>query len=67
MEANPIMMPEHRGSYDQHPAQQAAFEIASIHSASLSEVSGETGHTASGRRGRRKASAPVENTMILNL
>ena len=68
MEANPIMMPEHRGSYDQHPAQQAAFEIASIHSASLSEVSGETGHTASGqRRGRRKASAPVENTMTLNL
>uniref|UniRef100_A0A6C0IG41 Uncharacterized protein n=1 Tax=viral metagenome TaxID=1070528 RepID=A0A6C0IG41_9ZZZZ len=67
MEANPIMMPEHRGSYDQHPAQQAAFEIASIHSASLSDVSGETGHTASGRRGRRKASAPVENTMILNL
>lgn len=67
MEANPIMMPQNQGSYDQHPAQQAAFEIASIHSASLSEMSGETSHTASGRRGRRKASAPVENTMTLNL
>jgi len=67
MEANPIMMPGPVSSYDQHPAQQAAFEIASIHSAALSEVSGETGHTTSGRRGRRKASAPVENTMTLNL
>jgi len=70
LEANPIMIPPSSPHHSQHSAQQAAFEISSIHSASMSDMTdatrtGNTGQRVS--RGRRKAAAPVENTMTLNL
>ena len=53
----------------QQPAVQAMSEISSIHTGEISDnESVRTGMTAQrGGRGRRKASAPVANTMTLNL
>jgi len=69
MESHPTMIPPPSPSFDRQPAQQAAFEISSIHSGAISDISDETSRTGTQRagRGRRKASAPVENTMTLNL
>jgi len=71
MEANPVMMPPQQPPFDRQPAHQAAFEISSIHSDTMSEISTDTTRTGTtgqrGSRGRRKGTAPVENTMTLNL
>jgi len=71
MEMNPVMMPPASPAFDRQPAHQAAFEISSIHSADVSDAGSDMTRTGgSGQRisrGRRKASAPVENTMTLNL
>jgi hypothetical protein len=56
-------------AYTNQPAMQAVSEISSIHSGDVSDNdSVRTGATAQrSGRGRRKASAPVPNTMTLNL
>jgi len=70
MESNPIMMPQTSPVFTQQPAMQAISEIASIHSRQDDELSQlesvRTGATGQ-RRGRRKPSMPVANTMTLNL
>jgi hypothetical protein len=70
MESNPIMMPQSSPVFTQQPAMQAISEIASIHSRQDDELSQlesvRTGATGQ-RRGRRKPSMPVANTMTLNL
>jgi hypothetical protein len=56
-------------SFTHQPAMQAVSEISSIHSGDISDVESVRTGTTSQRngRGRRKASAPVPNTMTLNL
>lgn len=56
-------------SFTHQPAMQAVSEISSIHSGDVSDVESVRTGTTSQRngRGRRKASAPVPNTMTLNL
>ncbi len=70
MEYNPLMMPPQSPVFNQQPVMQAVSEIASIHSQNddgLSQIeSVRTGATGQ-RRGRRKATMPVANTMTLNL
>jgi hypothetical protein len=70
LETNPIMMPSASQIFNQQPAMQAAVEIQSIHSQQddgMSQVeSVRTGATGQ-RRGRRKPTIPVANTMTLNL
>ena len=70
MEYNPLMMPPQSPVFNQQPVMQAVSEIASIHSQQddgLSQIeSVRTGATGQ-RRGRRKATMPVANTMTLNL
>ncbi len=70
MEYNPLMMPPQPPVFNQQPVMQAVSEIASIHSQQddgLSQIeSVRTGATGQ-RRGRRKATMPVANTMTLNL
>jgi hypothetical protein len=56
-------------SFTHQPAMQAISEISSIHSGDISDAESVRTGTTSQRngRGRRKASAPVPNTMTLNL
>jgi hypothetical protein len=48
-------------------AMQAVEDITSIHSGDISDNDSVRTGTTGQRRGRRKASAPVGNTMTLNL
>jgi hypothetical protein len=70
LDSSPVMMPHQSSVFNQQPAMQAVSEIASIHSQqddALSQLeSVRTGATGQ-RRGRRKATMPVANTMTLNL
>ena len=70
LESTPVMMPQAPSVFSQQPAMQAASEIASIHSRQDDELSQlesvRTGATGQ-RRGRRKGTVPVGNTMTLNL
>jgi hypothetical protein len=71
MESNPLMMPSSPQMFSQQPVMQAVNELASIHSQQddgLSQIeSVRTGNTGQQRRGRRKATIPVANSMTLNL
>ena len=49
------------------PVLQAMSEISSIHSGDVSDTDSVRTGTTGQRRGRRKASAPIGNTMTLNL
>lgn len=70
MDFNPLSMPPQSPVFNQQPVMQAVSEIASIHSQQddgMSQIeSVRTGATGQ-RRGRRKATMPVANTMTLNL
>jgi len=71
MNASPVAMPQNSFPvFNQQPAVQAISEIASLHSHQDDGMSQadtiRTGMTG-GRRGRRKATIPVQNTMTLNL
>ena len=68
LDPTPPMFPP-ASSFTHQPAMQAVSEISSIHSGDISDAdSVRTGTTAQrAGRGRRKASAPVPNTMTLNL
>ena len=67
LDPTPPMFPA--PTFTQQPAMQAVSEISSIHSGDISDAdsvrTGTTGQRTG--RGRRKASAPVGNTMTLNL
>lgn len=72
MEASPLFIPPPPVQINQQPVLQAVSEIASLNTTPMSDMSGMTsltgrGSTAVRQRGRRKPSAPVENTMTLNL
>lgn len=71
VESNPVAMPSPPSIFNQQPAVQAISELASIHSQQDDGMSQadtiRTGMTGAGRRGRRKATIPVANTMTLNL
>lgn len=72
LNASPVAMPQNSlPVFNQQPAVQAISEIASLHSQQDDGMSQadtiRTGMTGSGRRGRRKATIPVQNTMTLNL
>ena len=72
MDANPLFIPPPPIQINQQPALQAVNEIASLNTTPMSDMSGMTsltgrGSTAARQRGRRKPTAPVENTMTLNL
>jgi hypothetical protein len=71
LNASPVAMPSNSTPvFNQQPAVQAISEIASLHSQQDDGMSQadtiRTGMTG-GRRGRRKATIPVANTMTLNL
>jgi hypothetical protein len=70
LENNPVMIPGPSPVFSQQPAMQAVSELASLHSQQddgLSQMeSVRTGATGQ-RKGRRKATLPVANTMTLNL
>jgi len=70
LELHPTDIPQTASLFNQQPARQAAAEIASLHSQQddgLGDLeSVRTGATGQ-RRGRRKATIPVANTMTLNL
>ena len=67
LDPTPPMFPA--PTFTQQPAMQAVSEISSIHSGDISDADSVRTGTTSQRtgRGRRKASAPVGNTMTLNL
>jgi hypothetical protein len=70
LENNPVMIPGPSPVFSQQPAMQAVSELASLHSQQDDELSQmesvRTGATGQ-RKGRRKATLPVANTMTLNL
>jgi hypothetical protein len=72
LDASPLSMPSGGPSiFNQQPAKQAISEISSIHSLQEDDLTSQgesvrTGITGQ-RRGRRKATTPVENTISLNL
>lgn len=70
MEVHPSMLSPSQSFFNQQPAKQAMSEIASIHSQQddgLGELESVRTGATSQRRGRRKATIPVANTMTLNL
>lgn len=70
LDSSPMLMHSTPSFFSQQPAVQALSEIASVHSQqddALSQLeSVRTGATGQ-RRGRRKATLPITNTMSLNL
>ncbi len=71
LDISPIAIPSSGPAMYQQPVLQAVSEIPSIVSTPRSDISGETIRTSAsgvrGGRGRRKPTAPVANTMTLNL
>jgi Family of unknown function (DUF5767) len=72
LNSSPVAMPQNSlPVFNQQPAVQAISEIASLHSQQddgmIQADTVRTGMTGSGRRGRRKAAIPVQNTFTLNL
>jgi len=64
----PMFPPGPATAYNNQPAVQAISEISSIHSGDISDAdSVRTGTTGQRRGGRRKPTAPVGNTVVLNL
>jgi hypothetical protein len=71
LNVSPVMIPSSSHMSYQQPVLQAVSEIPSMVSTPRSDISGDTVRTgvsgARGGRGRRKPTAPVANTMTLNL
>lgn len=72
LDMSPISIPV--SSHSSQPVLQAVNELSSLNTTPMSDMSSLTSHTnpnlgngAPRSRGRRKPSAPVENTMTLNL
>jgi hypothetical protein len=70
MDPLPPMFPQQSlpsSVYGGQPAMQAVSEISSIHSGDISDAESVRTGTNGQRRGRRKPTVPVGNTVTLNL